>query len=83
MIPSEREKRVKRFMDGLNTYTARDMASHMEDKTFLQVVNIAKCNEGFEKIIKQFWEANRQARTVGGYNGKTGGGKNRNHTTQS
>lgn len=39
-------------MDGLNTYTARDMASHMEDKTFLQVVNIAKHKEGFETIIK-------------------------------
>lgn len=34
LVLIEREM-VKRFIGGLNTYTPKDMASHVEDKSFL------------------------------------------------
>nr|XP_009765130.1 PREDICTED: uncharacterized protein LOC104216713 [Nicotiana sylvestris] len=49
LILTEREK-VGRFIEGLNPHMANDMTSHQDDKSYLQVVNIATHKEAFDKI---------------------------------
>nr|XP_033515618.1 uncharacterized protein LOC117280063 [Nicotiana tomentosiformis] len=61
--PTEREK-VRRFIEGLNPYMAKDMTSHQDDKTYLQVVNIATRKEAFDKIAREARENGKKARTT-------------------
>nr|XP_018630035.1 uncharacterized protein LOC104107271 [Nicotiana tomentosiformis] len=64
LIPTEREK-VRRFIEGLNPHMAKDMTSHQDDKTYLQVVNIATRKEAIEKIDREARDNIKKARTIG------------------
>ncbi|XP_033508409.2 uncharacterized protein [Nicotiana tomentosiformis] len=82
LIPTEREK-VRRFIEGLNPHMAKDMTSHQDENTYLQVVNIATCKESFHKIAREARENGKKTRTTGSYSGISFGGKNMNHSAQS
>ncbi|XP_033517711.1 uncharacterized protein [Nicotiana tomentosiformis] len=79
LIQTEREK-VRRFIEGLNPHMAKDMTSYQDDKTYLQVVNIATRKEAFDKITREARENGKKARTTGSYNGLSVRGKNMNHS---
>ncbi|XP_070041614.1 uncharacterized protein [Nicotiana tomentosiformis] len=64
-IPTEREK-VRRFIKGLNSHMAKDITSYQDDKTYLQVVNMATRKEAFDKIAR---DNSKEARTIGSYSG--------------
>ncbi|XP_070018788.1 uncharacterized protein [Nicotiana sylvestris] len=59
---------------------AKDMTSHQDDKTYLQVVNIATRKEAFDKIAMEARDNNKKARTIGSYSELSVGGKNTNHS---
>ncbi|XP_070032888.1 uncharacterized protein [Nicotiana tomentosiformis] len=79
LMPTEREK-VRRFIEGLNPHMAEDMTSYHDDKTYLQVVNIATRKEAFDKIAREARDNSKKARTTGIYSGFLVGGKNMNHS---
>ncbi|XP_070040126.1 uncharacterized protein [Nicotiana tomentosiformis] len=56
------------------------MTSHQDDKTYLQVVNIATHKEAFDKIAREAKNNNKKARIIGIYRGFSVGGKNMNHS---
>ncbi|XP_070049036.1 uncharacterized protein [Nicotiana tomentosiformis] len=74
LIQTEREK-VRRFIEGLNPYMAKDMTSHQDDKIYLQVVNIARRKEAFDKIAREARDNSKKARTTGIYSEFSVGGK--------
>ncbi|XP_070046899.1 uncharacterized protein [Nicotiana tomentosiformis] len=74
LILAEREK-VRRFIEGLNPHMAKDMTSHQDDKTYLQVVNNTTRKEAFDKIARKARDNNKKARTTGIYSGFSVGGK--------
>ncbi|XP_070044870.1 uncharacterized protein [Nicotiana tomentosiformis] len=59
---------------------ARDMTLYQDDKTYLQVVNIATCKEAFDKIVREARDNNKKARTTCTYSELSVGGKNMNHS---
>ncbi|XP_033513587.1 uncharacterized protein [Nicotiana tomentosiformis] len=79
LIPTEREK-VRRFIEGLNPLMEKDMTSYQDEKTYLQVVNIATRKEDFDKIAREARDNIKKARTTGIYSGFSVGGKNMNHS---
>ncbi|XP_070035287.1 uncharacterized protein [Nicotiana tomentosiformis] len=79
LIPTEREK-VRRFIESLNAHIEKDMTSHQDDKTYLQVVNIATRKEAFDKIAREARDNSKKTRTIGIYSGFSVGGKNMNHS---
>ncbi|XP_070054978.1 uncharacterized protein [Nicotiana tomentosiformis] len=74
LILTEREK-VRRFIEGLNPYMIKDMTSHQDDRTYLQVVNIATRKEAFDKIAREARDNSKKARTTGIYSGFSVGAK--------
>ncbi|XP_070034264.1 uncharacterized protein [Nicotiana tomentosiformis] len=62
---------------------AKDMTSHQNDKTYLQVVNISTRNDVFDKITREARENGKKSRTTGSYSGLSLGGKNMNNSAQS
>jgi len=71
---------VKRFIECLNPHMVKDMTSHQDDKTYLQVVNIATRKEAFDKIAREARDNSKKARIIGIYSGFSVGGKNMNHS---
>ncbi|XP_070032747.1 uncharacterized protein [Nicotiana tomentosiformis] len=59
---------------------AKDMTSRQDDKTYLQVFNIATWKEAFDKIAMEARDNSKKARTTGVYSGFSDGGKNMNHS---
>ncbi|XP_070043262.1 uncharacterized protein [Nicotiana tomentosiformis] len=79
LIPTEREK-VRKFIKGLNPHMEKDMTLYQDDKTYLQVVNIAMHKESFDKIARKARDNSKKARTICSYSGFSFGGKNMNHS---
>ncbi|XP_033515239.2 uncharacterized protein [Nicotiana tomentosiformis] len=79
LIPTERVK-VRRFIEGLNPHMAKDITSYQDDKTYLQVVNIATRKEAFDKIAREARDSSKRARRTSIYSGFSVGGKNMNHS---